>query len=338
MKEGKRSAPPQAGAFAVYPEEKGVFFMKKFLAFGPLFIILAAFLWSLDGLLRVSLYSLPPIVVVFWEHFIGFLILLPLLLPKWKAVTAIKPKVWGAFAWVTVLSSILGTVLYTAALGKVNYIQFSVVVLLQQTQPLFVVLFGRLILKERIEKVFWPLLVVALVGAYLVSFPTGSVNVGTGTGTAIAALMAVGAAFSWGSSTAFSRYALIRLPSLVVTGLRFGLASVLGILLVVAMGYQNQAAGITTNQLWMLMAIALSTGMVALVIYYYGLKRTPARVSAICELTWPLSAVALDYVYFHKTLALSQWVGAVLLLASITAVSRMGKKASATCVPTNDNR
>ena len=61
----------------------------------------------------------------------------------------------------------------------------------------------------------------------------------------------------------------------------------------------------------MLVAIALSTGMVALVIYYYGLKRTPARVSAICELTWPLSAVALDYVYFHKTLTATQWIGAV---------------------------
>lgn len=309
----------------LYPEENGVFFMKKLLAFGPLFIILAAFLWSLDGLLRVSLYSLPPIVVVFWEHFIGFLILLPVLLPMWKEVLSIKPKVWSAFAWVTVLSSILGTVLYTAALGKVNYIQFSVVVLLQQTQPLFVVLFGRLILKERIEKVFWPLLAVALAGAYLVSFPAG-VNAATGAGTAIAALMAIGAAFSWGSSTAFSRYALIRLPSLAVTGLRFGLASLLGIVLVLAMGYPQQATNVTSGQLWTLVAIALSTGMVALVIYYYGLKRTPARVSAICELTWPLSAVVIDYVYFHKTLTASQWIGAVLLLVSITAVSRIAKK------------
>ncbi|MBI5449562.1 DMT family transporter [Candidatus Gottesmanbacteria bacterium] len=299
--------------------------MKKLLAFGPLFIILAAFLWSLDGLLRVRLYSLPPIVVVFWEHFIGFLILLPVLLPKWKAVVSIKPKIWGAFAWVTVLSSIVGTVLYTAALGKIHFIQFSVVVLLQQTQPLFVVLFGSLILKERIEKVFWPFLAVALAGAYLVSFPVG-VNTATGAGTVIAALMAVGAAFSWGSSTAFSRYALIRLPSLVVAGLRFGLASVLGILLILVMGYQKQAVGISPSQLWMLVAIALSTGMVALVIYYYGLKRTPARVSAICELTWPLSAVVIDYVYFHKTLTASQWIGAVLLLVSITAVSRMARK------------
>lgn len=305
--------------------------MKKLLSllsFGPLFIVVAAFLWSLDGLLRRSLYVLPPTVIVFFEHLIGFIILLPVLLPQWKKFTTIDAKTWGAFAWVTLLSSIVGTVLYTAALGMVNYIQFSVVVLLQQMQPLFVVLFARMVLKERIEKMFWPLLVVALVGAYFVSFPTLTVNVTTGARTLIAALMAIGAAFSWGSSTSFSRYALLRLPSLVVTGVRFGLASVLGLAAVFLMGQQAGLSAITPVQLWTLVAIALSTGMVAMVIYYYGLKRTPARVSSICELTWPLSAVALDYVLFHKGLTLTQWIGAILLLVSIVKVSRLAKKAS----------
>ena len=80
--------------------------MKKILSLGPLFIILASFLWSLDGLLRRSLYVLPPLIIVFWEHFIGFILLLPLLLPNWKQISAIKPKTWGAFTWVTLLSSI----------------------------------------------------------------------------------------------------------------------------------------------------------------------------------------------------------------------------------------
>ena len=45
--------------------------MKKILAFGPLFVIVAALLWSFDGVLRISLYSLPPAVVVFYEHLLG---------------------------------------------------------------------------------------------------------------------------------------------------------------------------------------------------------------------------------------------------------------------------
>ena len=308
--------------------------MGTLLSFGPLYIVIAAFLWSLDGLLRRSLYVLPPPVIVFFEHLIGFIILLPALVPQWKKITTINAKTWGAFAWVTLLSSIIGTVLYTAALGMVNYIQFSVVVLLQQMQPLFVVLFARIVLKERIEKMFWPLLGLALIGAYLVSFPTLTVNLASGAGTLVAALMAVGAAFSWGSSTSFSRYALLRLPSLVVTGVRFGLASALGLAAVFLTGQQSGLIAATPFQLWTLVAIALSTGMVAMVIYYYGLKRTPARVSAICELTWPLSAVAIDYLLFHKGLTLTQWLGAIVLLVSIVKVSRLAKEKQVPSVTT----
>lgn len=301
--------------------------MKKILTLGPIFIVLASILWSLDGLLRRSLYVLPPLIIVFWEHFIGFILLLPLLLPKWKQISVIKPKTWGAFAWVTLLSSILGTILYTAALGKIQYLQFSVIVLLQQLQPIFVVIFARLVLGERLEKRFWPILIIALTGAYLVSFPKLTPNLQTGSGTALAALMAIGAAFSWGSSTAFSRYALLRLPSLTVTGLRFGLASLLGLLIIFATGKTSQLFLLNSAQIFTLLLIALSTGMVALAIYYYGLKRTPARIASICELAWPLSAVLLDYFYFHRGLTPSQWLGATLLILSITAVSRLKKSA-----------
>ncbi len=300
--------------------------MKKLLGFGPLFIIIASILWSLDGLLRRSLYVLPPTVIVFYEHFLGFIILIPLLIPHTKTIISIKPKMWGALAWVTLLSSILGTLFYTAALGKINFIQFSVVVLLQQMQPLFVVLFARLILKEKLKKNFPVYLILALIAAYMVSFPNLSVNLKNDQGTIVAALLAIGAAFSWGSSTAFSRYVLIRLPSILTTGLRFGLASILGLIFVFIFGNQGSLGVLNSNQWLTLLAIALSTGMVSLVIYYYGLKKTPAHISAICELTWPVSAVIIDYVYFHKTLTLTQIIGALILTFTIYKVSKMSKK------------
>ena len=117
----------------------------------------------------------------------------------------------------------------------------------------------------------------------------------------------------------------LRLPSLTVTGLRFGLASLLGLLIIFMTGKTSQLYLLSSAQFLTLLTITLSTGMVALAIYYYGLKRTPARISSICELTWPLSAVLLDYFYFHRGLTLSQWLGAALLTLSITAVSRFKK-------------
>ena len=300
--------------------------MKKLLSAGPIFIVIASILWSLDGLLRRSLYVLPPIIVVFFEHFLGFLFLLPFLLPKYKQIKKIEPRTWGAFAWITLLSSIGGTFFYTAALGQVQFIQFSVVVLLQQLEPIFAVFFAWLVVKERISKMFILYAIVALFGAYLISFPDLTVNLQTGRGTAIAALLAVAAAFSWGSSTAFSRYVLLRLPTITATSLRFGLGALMGLIFIFVFNQQQALTALSQNQWVTLLAITLSTGMVALLIYYYGLKRTPASVTTILELTWPLSAIVLDYFYFHKTLSPTQILGSIILLSTMYQVSRMSKK------------
>ena len=297
--------------------------MRKLLSFGPFFVVLASLLWSLDGLLRVSLYTLPPIVVVWLEHLIGFLILVPFVVKDMRLLPRINLRTWGAFAWVTVLSSVMGTLLYTSALGLIQFAQFSVVVLLQQLEPLVVLVFSRIVLKEPLSRKYIPWLITAMIAAYFISFPNLTINLATGRGTAMAALFAVGAAFSWGSSTVFSRYALLQLPTLLTTAIRFGLASALAGLLVFGFGHMPVVGTLTQGQWVTLLAIALSTGMVALSIYYYGLKRTPARIATICELTWPLSAVVLDYVYFHKSLTLTQGLGAFALLLTIYKVSSM---------------
>src|SRR6185503_13126034 len=108
----------------------GFFCMKKLLAFGPLFVIIAALLWSFDGLLRISLYSLPPAVIVFYEHLLGAIVLLFLSFKWVKDLKKMTKKEWIAISLVALFSGALGTIFYTAALGKINYSQYSVVVLL----------------------------------------------------------------------------------------------------------------------------------------------------------------------------------------------------------------
>jgi drug/metabolite transporter (DMT)-like permease len=114
------------------------YFMKKLLTFGPLFVIIAALLWSFDGLLRISLYSLPPAVIVFYEHVLGVIILLPLGVIWMKDLKKMTRREWIAITLVALFSGALGTIFYTAALGKINYSSYSIVVLLQQQlQPIW---------------------------------------------------------------------------------------------------------------------------------------------------------------------------------------------------------
>ncbi len=299
--------------------------MKKILTFGPLFVIIAALLWSFDGVLRTSLYVLPPSVIVFYEHVLGFLFLL-LILPKWVGdLKKMSRKEWIAISLVSLFSGALGTIFYTAALGKINYIQFSVVVLLQQLQPIWAISAASILLKEKITKNFIVWALVALVSAYFITFKDLQVNLATGSGTVIAGLLALSAGFLWGSSTAISKYVLNKVSFITATALRFLLAPLFA-LIFVASSNQIPALFTLTQPQWMtLLLITLSTGMVALAIYYYGLKKTPARVTTICELVWPASAIFIDYFYFHKGLSSTQILGVLVLLFAIYKVTAFKK-------------
>ncbi|MBT4516701.1 MAG: EamA family transporter [Candidatus Komeilibacteria bacterium] len=289
---------------------------------GPYLIMLAAILWALDGILRRSLFSLPPITIVFYEHLIGLLILSPFLFKNIKKLSFSK-KEWGALLLISLLSGVLGTLWFTTALIKVNFISFSVVFLLQKLQPVFAMLFAVIFLKEKISKKYLIWAILALVSAYFVTFKDGLVGFNTGDQTMIAALFALGAAFAWGSSTAFSRFALLRKSNTVVTGMRFLITSILALGFVFILGQQSSLGTPTSSQWGRFVIIAFSTGMVALWIYYRGLKNTQVKVATILELTFPFLAVIIDIFLYKNFLAPSQYIAAVVLLFAMYKVSRL---------------
>lgn len=296
--------------------------MSKFLRFGPFFVIIAALLWSFDGLLRINLYSLPPAVIVFYEHALGALLLL-FILPKWlRDIGKMSAKEWSAIGIVSIFSGALGTIFYTMALGKVQFTQYSVVVLLQQQlQPIWAIITASVLLKEKTTKRFLLWAFIALIAAYFISFKDLRVNLATGSETTTAALLAVGAGFMWGSSTAVSKYVLKRVSFLTGTALRFFLAPMFALLLIYFQNQQSSLFTVSFQQWQVLFFITLSTGLVALGFYYYGLKKTPARIATLLELVWPASAILIDYFLFKKTLSITQIFGVLLLFIAIYQVT-----------------
>lgn len=297
--------------------------LKKLLAFGPLFIVLTALLWSFDGLLRISLYTLPPAVIVFYEHLLGAIVLLFVSFKWFGDLKKMTKKEWLAIGIVALFSGALGTILYTAALQQINYSSYSVVVLLQQQlQPIWAIATAAILLKEKITKKFiwWALL--ALGAAYFITFPHLQVNLATGKGTLLAGLYAILAGLMWGSSTAFSKYVLNKVSFLTGVATRYYLAPIFAFFFVVGTGTTKALTQITLPQFGTMLLITFSTGLVALSFYYYGLKRTPARVTTLLELVWPASAIFIDYFMFHKFLTPTQIVGVAVLLFAIYQVTK----------------
>lgn len=294
----------------------------KYSKYGSVAVVLAALLWSVDGLLRRHLYTLPAPVIVFWEHTFGFLVLLPVLAFTWRSFKKLTRRQWLAITVVSLLSGAIGTILYTAALGRIQYIPFSVVILLQQLNPIFAITASAILLREPLTRRFLGLSVVALVAAYFATFPDITINFATGKGTVVAALFAVGAAAAWGVSTAFSKYSLKGTSSLHVTAARFGITPFFALLFALLSGTAGSIGQITLSQFGYLVAITFSTGLVALIIYYFGLKRVRASRAAIMELAWPASAVLVGYFWLHQHLTWSQGIGALVLTGSILLIAR----------------
>lgn len=296
---------------------------------GPMFIIIAALLWAFDGLIRQHLYTLPPITIIFFEHLIGLIILSPFVF-KYVLKTKLTKREWWLVVLIAILSGLFGTLWFTTALGKVHFISISVVFLLQKLQPIFAITTARIFLKEKLDKRYIKWALLAIISAYFVTFPNGVVNWATGEGTIIAALYALGAAFAWGSSTTFSKMLLGKVDFKVSTFYRFLITVLVALPILFLFG--NTSVGSISlpsmSQFGFLALIALSTGMVALLIYYKGLAKTPVHISTILELTFPFIAIFLDMVINHTRLSLSQWVAAIVLVFAIYQIARLRENIS----------
>ena len=284
-------------------------------------IIIAALLWSLDAFLRQSLYTLSPLLIITLEHGIGSLLFIPILVGNWKKLKTLKQTVWISLLWISILGGICGTYFYTKALSYVGYIDLSVVVLLQKFQPLFAVSLAALVLKEKLSKRYLVLALCAMIGGYLVTFGSNTISTGDNN-TLIAALFSLLAAFCWGSSTVLGKQALIYLSFSLVTAMRLIITTIVGSFIIIYSGWSVIYSNITYEQWKALLLIVISTGTVALFIYYYGLKKLPASHTTLFELFWPLSAVMIDWIIIRNPLSIPQLSGAVILLASMTILSQ----------------
>lgn len=289
---------------------------------GPILIITAALLWALDGVIRRHLYSLPPITIIFFEHLIGLIILSPFIF-KYVLKAQLEKREWLLIVIISVLSGLFGTLWFTTALLKVHFISFSVVFLLQKLQPIFAITTARIFLKEKFDRRYIIWAVLAIVAAYFVTFKNGIVNLETGEGTIIAALYALGAAFAWGSSTTFSKMLLGKVRAEVSTFYRFLFTVVIALPVLLLFGYGSSLGAPTPSQYGLFTLIAVSTGMVALLIYYKGLAKTPVHISTILELTFPFIAILIDMKLYGTVLSLSQWVAALVLVFSIYQIARL---------------
>jgi drug/metabolite transporter (DMT)-like permease len=280
-------------------------------------VVLGAALWGTDPLFRQWLaLHLPASVIVLVEQLLPAFLVAPFIVSGFrKARQSFSPGDWVSIVILGCGASALATLLFTQAF---TYGVPTTPVLLQQIQPLFAVVGARIMLREELQHKFWAYLLGGLAGAYLIAFPhPSSVSVRGW----MPGLLAVGAAALWGTGTVLGRRLGAKLPFAELTGLRLFFGLIAASVVVIFEGNGRYLFHFGVGSSAALVALALVPGLFALLVYYRGLRGTPASAATLGELAFPLTALIVDYLAFHSVLTISQWLGVVVLAGTMITMA-----------------
>lgn len=307
--------------------------------FGPYLIFLAAMLWATDAPFRVHLTKeLSSNFIVLGEHFVDTLFVLPILAMGLSEIKKLNLKEWLAVLIIAIGGSALASVAFTQAF---HYVNPSVAILLQKLQPLIAIGLAAAILKESFNSKFWLWAIVALFGAYLISFagikpelfPGEKLNpnlIGVG--------LALVAAFFWGASTVLGKFVLNKTNFKIMTALRFCIAFIF--LLILNLTQKTLPAfNKVTGQDWLfIVIIAITSGVVSLFIYYRGLENTKASIATLAELGFPMAAVIINWYFLKASLLPIQLVGMGVLLFAVLRLAGYNQQETVISQPLSLNK
>ena len=293
-------------------------------------VILATFLWAFDTLIRYPLLEsgMQATSIVFYEHLL-------LVFPAIYFISKSFKKFWSTslssifyMFLIGVLGSALATLAFTEAFALINP---SLVIILQKLQPIWAMMLASLWLKEPIKKAFLIWSCVAIIGAVLVSYNDLSTILVVlfkddgGFSKLFEAkalkgyLFALLAVFGWGSSTVLGKkLTLLEFNEKEIMSGRF----LFGFLALLPFLYPSpwNVVDIGGVEFGKIIILVLISGVLGMYLYYKGLKKIPARLCALAELTFPFCAIIVNWIFLGAKLSAVEMVGGAVLVLSATII------------------
>jgi drug/metabolite transporter, DME family len=277
---------------------------------GVVLVAVAAAMWGTDPIIRKPMSTTTSATtIVFGEHVVLVLLTLPLLYPALRAVLRAG---WRALLCAIVIgagASAVATILFTEALFHGDFVT---PVVIQKVQPLVAIAGAALVLGERPRPRFAWFLLPALVGFWLVNQPHPLEPSAKGL---VPIIEATAAAVLWALGTVLGRYLSRDLEFQHILSLRFFFGLVGSAIAVPVMGAGVWSSG---HDSLLIAYLAVVTGLLSLALYYYGLKRTPAVLSSLAELTYPAIAVIAGIYAYNSHLRWTQWIGVAAIILTVT--------------------
>ncbi|MGP5312827.1 DMT family transporter [Psychrobacter faecalis] len=286
---------------------------------GTFFIMIACFTWALDALIRYPLLSVgySTLQIVLIEHVTLVLFVSPMLWRYRHVYRHMSISGFTSLFFIGGIGSAIGTLAFTEAF---HYLNPTIVILLQKLQPIVAILLAYWLLKEHIEGQFLQWAAVILLGSFMMMWPdlralgnaqwyysSDTISLLKGYGYTLIAVVA------WGAATVCGKYLSHQnIPANAIMSGRF-VAGLL-VLLPMALVQSNGLSLMTPVDLSLVVVMALLSGFIGMWFYYQGLKNIPAQLATLAELSFPVFAAVINWVFLDMGLTGYQIIGGMMLI------------------------
>ena len=287
---------------------------------GILVVFLATVFLSTKSIWAKLIYldSLSPLNVLVCRAVLSLpFFLIPMIRFDWNSVN--KSKVFKY--------SFLGAILYVSSsitdfIGLL-YISASLERAVLFTFPIYVFLLSSDLSRITFSKVV--LIVSTVLGLAIMFNPTVDNHL---TDTLIGISLVLLSAIFWALFIIYSKRAVSNISSTIFTSTYMCITTVLLLLgFIIDSKYFTTFSTLQTHTMIYLVFLAIFCSIIPSYLMSFGLKRINASLAAVISAMGPIVTLALDVVILNHNLALNEIIGAIIVTACVTCLTRLNAKA-----------
>lgn len=284
-------------------------------------IAIAATMWGLDSIFitpryfTLNYYSV--LNIIFYIHLIPAIVLIILNYNRLTELYKNYKKNYIIILLSSVIGSVIGTLSIVKALSLSNYKEFSIVALIQQLQPFVALILAIIFLKEKVRKDYYIVFIISLLSVYFMKF--GLYNPFKVSTTSIQAFIySMIAVIAYGSSTVFSKKSTQVVSFKDAVFYRYVVSTIVLLPFVLFITKNREQAIYVLNNKDVLLNLLINSfwGLLALYLYFRGVKQIKASFITIAELFYPISTVLLSIIIYKTAFSIITLISIVSLLLS----------------------
>lgn len=191
------------------------------------------------------------------------------------------------------------------------------------TVPMWTALLARVFIGEKLQKLAWLGLMVALVGTVIVALQKGDIT--TGREQLWGNLIILAAALLWSGGTVYSRPLLKRISPMQLSASAVVIA-LPAHYLIAAGRFESSRPALYSGDVWLIIIYSgvLSSGF-AQPMWHFGVRHAGAAHAAIIQNLIPLVALAVAWVSRGETATTAQLFGGALIMVGLVTM-RLGRQ------------